>query len=45
MPFTNKKEFEKCYNPETIQRLRQLKQKYDPQHLFGNAHTAKYFDA
>lgn len=45
MPFTTKEEFEKCYNPEMIQRLRQLKQKYDPQHLFGNAHTAKYFDA
>ncbi|MDR2539923.1 MAG: FAD-binding oxidoreductase [Chlamydiales bacterium] len=45
MPFTNKEEFEKCYHPETVQRLRLLKQKYDPQHVFGNAHTAKYFDA
>ena len=44
MPFTTKEEFEKCYGSQTIQHLRALKKKYDPQHIFGNAHTAKYFD-
>jgi hypothetical protein len=24
--------------------MRNLKDKYDPSHLFGNAHTNKYYD-
>ena len=44
MPFATREEFEKCYGKDTIQNLRDLKQKYDPNHVFGNSHTAKYFE-
>lgn len=44
MPYTTQEQFEKCYGKETIENMRGLKQKYDPNNLFGNAHTAKYFD-
>ncbi len=45
MPFQSREDFEKCYGLEAVENLRKLKQKYDPEHRFGNAHTAKYFDA
>jgi len=44
MPFATQADFEKAYGQETVARLRSLKQKYDPEHRFGNGHTAKYFD-
>jgi FAD/FMN-containing dehydrogenase len=44
MPFATRVQFEQCYGRERVQELRRLKQQYDPDHLFGNAHTAKYFD-
>lgn len=44
MPFTTQQEFEKCYGKERIENMRKLKQKYDPENLFGNCHTKKYFD-
>ncbi len=44
MPFTTRVQFETCYGRERVAELRRLKQHYDPGHLFGNAHTAKYFD-
>lgn len=44
MPFTTQEQFEKCYGKERIQKMRELKQKYDPSNLFGNGHTRKYFD-
>ena len=44
MPFHTKEDFEKAYGPENIAKMRQLKQKYDPENRFLNAHTAKYFD-
>ena len=45
MPFATREQFEACYTKERVENLRTLKQKYDPEHLFGNAHTKKYFDA
>lgn len=45
MPFSTRDQFEACYGKERLALLRRLKEKYDPDHLFGNAHTAKYFDA
>lgn len=44
MPYATKEEFEKCYGTERVEKMRALKKKYDPQNIFGNAHTAKYFD-
>lgn len=44
MPFTTQEQFEKCYGKEKIEDLRKLKQKYDPENLFSNSHTKKYFD-
>lgn len=44
MPFATREDFEKCYGMERVNELRRLKQKYDPDHVFGNGHTAKYFD-
>ncbi len=44
MPYATKKEFKACYGKDRIRRMRELKEELDPTHLFGNAHTAKYFD-
>lgn len=44
MPFATREQFEACYGPERVARMRELKQKYDPNNLFGNAHTAKYYE-
>lgn len=44
MPYATSEEFEKCYGKESLEKLRQLKEKYDPGHVFGNTHTAKYFE-
>lgn len=44
MPFATQADFEKAYGKEPVDKLRALKRKYDPEHRFGNAHTAKYFD-
>ena len=44
MPYTTREQFEQCYGKETVDKMRQLKAKYDPANRFGNAHTRKYFD-
>ncbi len=44
MPYATREQFEACYGQENVERMRALKQKYDPENLFGNAHTAKYYD-
>lgn len=44
MPYATQEEFEQCYGPETVKKMRELKKKYDENHVFSNAHTAKYFD-
>lgn len=44
MPYATVAEFEACYGKERIEEMRRLKEQFDPQHLFGNAHTAKYYD-
>jgi hypothetical protein len=44
MPFATKEEFERSYGKERVERMRNLKDRYDPSHLFGNAHTNKYYD-
>lgn len=44
MPFTSREDFDQFYGAERVERMRALKDRYDPTHLFGNEHTAKYFD-
>jgi len=44
MPYATQEQFETCYGKERVQKMRDLKQKYDPQNRFGNGHTAKYFE-
>lgn len=44
MPYATQEQFEKCYGPERMQRLREMKAYFDPDHVFGSAHTAKYYD-
>ena len=45
MPFTTQKQFVDCYGEEKVAKVRALKTKYDPDNIFRNEHTAKYFDA
>lgn len=45
MPYATREKFEKCYGQERVANLRILKEKYDPQNIFSNMHTQKYFDA
>lgn len=45
MPWATNEQFETCYGKENIEKMRKLKQQKDPNHLFGNAHTRRYFDA
>lgn len=44
MPFATREQFEQCYGKERIRNMQQLKVKYDPENLFSNGHTQKYFD-
>ena len=44
MPWATQHEFETCYGKENIDNMRKLKQQKDPDNLFGNAHTRRYFD-
>lgn len=44
MPYASRDQFEQAYGIERVEKMRALKEKYDPQHLFGNRHTQKYFD-
>lgn len=44
MPYATKEQFETCYSKEKVENMRCLKAQYDPEHRFGNAHTAKYYD-
>jgi len=44
MPYATKQQFEKCYGKERIEEMRRLKQHFDPENRFGNAHAAKYYD-
>ncbi len=44
MPYATREQFEECYGKDRVNKLRSLKSKHDPEHLFGNAHTAKYYD-
>jgi FAD/FMN-containing dehydrogenase len=43
MPFTTKEQFETCYGKEQVEKLRALKEKYDPENVFNNGHTNKYY--
>lgn len=45
MPYATPEQFEKCYGEERVEKMRKLKTQYDPQNIFSNGHTAKYFDA
>ena len=44
MPYATREQFEACYGAARIEQMRILKQQFDPNHVFGNAHTAKYYD-
>jgi len=44
MPYVTREQFEECYGKDTVQKLRRLKERYDPSGVFGNEYTAKYFD-
>jgi len=44
MPYATQEQFEKCYGVETVNKMRTLKIKYDPDNIFSNGHTVKYFD-
>jgi FAD/FMN-containing dehydrogenase len=44
MPYATTEQFEACYGKERIENMRRLKAKYDPQNMFSNEHTKKYFD-
>lgn len=44
MPYASREEFERTYGEDRVQALREEKERFDPTHLFGNSHTAKYFD-
>ncbi|MBS0627323.1 MAG: BBE domain-containing protein, partial [Verrucomicrobia bacterium] len=43
MPYATQEQFERCYGIETVDKMRKLKKKYDPDNLFSNRHTVKYF--
>lgn len=45
MPFTTQEQFEACYGHDRVEKMRELKQKYDPSNIFSNEHTKKYFDS
>lgn len=44
MPYATVDQFETCYGKQRIDEMRKLKQYFDPKHVFGNAHTAKYYN-
>ncbi|MGL4348445.1 MAG: FAD-binding oxidoreductase [Chlamydiales bacterium] len=44
MPYATREQFEKSYGEERVNLLRAMKRKYDPSHIFGNVHTAKYYN-
>lgn len=44
MPYASVEQFETCYGLERVEEMRRLKRYYDPNCVFGNAHTAKYYD-
>lgn len=44
MPFATREQFEQCYGKERIENMQRLKAKYDPENMFSNGHTQKYFD-
>ena len=44
MPYATVEQFETCYGPDRVKEMRRLKSCFDPDHVFGNAHTAKYYD-
>jgi FAD/FMN-containing dehydrogenase len=44
MPFASREDFERSYGKERVERMRDLKEKYDPEYRFGNAHTKKYYN-
>ena len=44
MPFASREDFERSYGKKQVEKMRDLKQIYDPEHRFGNAHTKKYYD-
>ncbi|MBX9744244.1 MAG: hypothetical protein K2X08_03420 [Chlamydiales bacterium] len=43
MPYATQEQFTTCYGPERIATMRALKRRFDPEDVFGNAHTAKYY--
>jgi hypothetical protein len=44
MPYATVEQFETCYGRERVDAMRTLKQRFDPGHVFGSVHTAKYYD-
>jgi FAD/FMN-containing dehydrogenase len=44
MPYATVEQFETCYGKERVDEMRRWKDYFDPNHLFGNGHTAKYYD-
>ncbi len=45
MPYATRQQFETCYGHDRVNEMRRWKEYFDPDHVFGNAHTAKYYDA
>lgn len=43
MPYATQEQFIRCYGPERVAAMRALKRRFDPEDVFGNAHTAKYY--
>jgi FAD/FMN-containing dehydrogenase len=45
MPFASQEEFIACYGKDRIEKMRELKKKFDPENRFSSKHTYKYYDA
>lgn len=43
MPYASREQFEACYGLARVNRMRALKEHFDPQNVFGNAHTHTYY--
>ena len=44
MPWATREQFESCDGKATVAEMRRLKKEKDPDNLFGNADTKRYFD-
>lgn len=44
MPYATREQFETCYGVDRVNQMRTLKRQFDPDYVFGNTHTKKYYD-